>query len=330
MTRVAAIASAKSALIGLAGSFGPLLGQARTAGDSGRLAGLESGLAADQQRRQEESLNRSVEEAKAEEAAKLAAISGAEDAAQAQRDYASATQARLDAEASLSDFNRQKEIDSLRGSIDERQTQYARDIDNLAAQFARGEISAETFQTALDGLIGGETGASLGSAFALQYTLALEALKTQLTEIAKITGQGGVGAAGPGVERPTQTWTEAVESVRQRLESDYDKKSEAFKKSTKKGTWVAGKLTAWKRSNAARYGVALAKGGITTGPTQALIGEAGREAVIPLEGIRARKMLRGAGMGGGSVNLTFNGVLNAQDAARVLRPEIDRLVRLAI
>jgi hypothetical protein len=325
-----AVASAKSALVGFASSFGQLLGQARTAGDSGRLAGLESGLAADQQTRQEDSLKRSVEEAKAEEAAKQAAISGAEDAAEAQRDYDLAVRSRLDAEATLSDFYRQREIDNLRGSIDERQTQYARDIDNLAAQFARGEISAETFQTALDGLIGGETGASLGSAFALQYTLALEALKTQLTEIAKITGQGGVGAAGPAVERPTQTWTEAIETVRQRLESDYDKKTEAFKKSNKKGAWVSGKLTAWKNANAARYGVALAKGGITTGPTQALIGEAGREAVIPLEGVRARKMLRGAGMGGGTVNLTFNGVLNAQDAARVLRPEIDRLVRLAI
>jgi hypothetical protein len=30
------------------------------------------------------------------------------------------------------------------------------------------------------------------------------------------------------------------------------------------------------------------------------------------------------------VNLTFNGVLDAKDAARMLRPELDRLVRLAV
>ena len=324
-----AVASAKSALIGLAGSFGQLLGQARTAGDSGRLAGLEAGLAADQQARQEDSLKRSVEEAKAEEAAKQAAIAGAEDAAQAQRDYDDAVRNRLEAEASLSDFYRQREIEQLRTSIDERNTQYQRDVDNLAAQFARGEISAETFSTALDSLIGGETGASLGSAFALQYTLALEALKTQLSEIAAITGQAGVSPSGPGVESPRQTWSQAIESVRQRLESDWDQKSDSWKKSNPKRRWVNTKLEAWKKSNAAKYGVALAKGGITQGPTNALIGEAGREAVIPLEGPRARRMLRGSGMGGMVVNLTFNGVLDAREAARVLQPELNRLIRVA-
>lgn len=324
-----AVASAKSTLIGLAGSFGQLLGQARTSGDSGRLAGLEAGLAADQQARQEDSLKRSVEEAKAEESAKQAAISGAEDAAQAQRDYDQAVRTRLDAEASLSDFYRQREIDQLRGSIDDRQQQYQRDIDNLTAQFARGEISAETFSTALDTLIGGETGASLGSAFALQYTLALEALKKQLSEIAAISGQAGVAPSGPSVESPRQTWSQAIETVRQRLESDWDKKSDSWKKSNPKRRWVNTKIEAWKKSNAAKYGVALAKGGITQGPTNALIGEAGREAVIPLEGTRARRMLRGTGMGGTVVNLTFNGVLDAREAARVLQPELNRLIRVA-
>ena len=76
--------------------------------------------------------------------------------------------------------------------------------------------------------------------------------------------------------------------------------------------------------------MALALGGITQGPTNAMIGEAGAEAVIPLDGTRARRMLRGSGLGGTVINLTLNGVLDAKDAARVLRPELDRLVRLAV
>ena len=31
-----------------------------------------------------------------------------------------------------------------------------------------------------------------------------------------------------------------------------------------------------------------------------------------------------------NINLVFNGVMNAKDAARMLRPELDRLVRLAV
>jgi phage-related minor tail protein len=44
---------------------------------------------------------------------------------------------------------------------------------------------------------------------------------------------------------------------------------------------------------------ALADGGIVTGPTLALIGEAGPEAVIPLD--------RAGGMGGGNVTINVNG-----------------------
>jgi len=324
-----AVASAKTNAISLAGTLASQFAQARTAGDTGRLGQMEQNLAADQSARQESSLQRAVREAKAEEAAKAAAVNGAEDAAQAQRDLEGATQSRLDAEAQLSDFYRQREIENLRTDISNRQTQYETDINNLAAQFGRGEISAEQFSTELDKLIGGERGAALGGAFALQFELALASLKKQLEEIAAVSGSTGVGASGPGVERPRDTWDRDVDNVRSRLESEWDGKSDAFKKANKKSKWVAGKLEAWKKANAAKYGIALAKGGITTGPTNALIGEAGREAVIPLEGPRARRMLRGSGMGGTVVNLTFNGVLDAREAARVLQPELNRLIRVA-
>jgi hypothetical protein len=46
--------------------------------------------------------------------------------------------------------------------------------------------------------------------------------------------------------------------------------------------------------------VALAKGGIVTGPTFALIGEAGPEAVVPLSGPYMPDFLQGDGGGGGT------------------------------
>lgn len=82
--------------------------------------------------------------------------------------------------------------------------------------------------------------------------------------------------------------------------------------------------------------IGLARGGIVTGPTNAIIGEAGPEAVLPLSGNRGRMALAaamreagGGGMGGGTViNLTFNGVLDAREAARVIQPELNRIISL--
>ena len=326
----AAVASAKSNVVSLAGSFASMFSQASTAGQFGNISTLEAGLAADQQARQKKSLEDAVTAAEADERAKQAAKATAEDQVAAERDYQDALKATADARTALSDFNRQKEIDDLRAIAEADRTRNEEAVNNLAARFAAGQISAAQFSTELDALIGGEKGGALGDAFALQFSLALDAIRRQITEISKIGGADDVKGAGAQVERPREAWDQAVENVKRSLESQWDGNSEAWKKNNKKGPWVTNKLNAWKRANAGKYGIALAKGGITTGPTNALIGEAGREAVIPLEGTRARRMLRSTGIGGPSVNLTFNGVLNAKDAARMLRPELDRLVRLAV
>ena len=64
---------------------------------------------------------------------------------------------------------------------------------------------------------------------------------------------------------------------------------------------------------------ALAEGGIVTGPTLALIGEAGPEAVVPLD--------KGGGMGG-TYNMTFNlsGLTDRSDK-RQYAQEISRLIQ---
>jgi hypothetical protein len=326
----AAVASAKSNVVSLAGSFASMFSQASTAGQFGTISQKESQLAADQQVRQKQALEDAITAAQDEERAKQAAIATAEDRTAAEKEYNDAVKATADARTALSDFNRQKEIDDLRAIAEADRTRNEEAVNNLAARFAAGQISAAQFSTELDALIGGEKGGALGDAFALQFSLALDAIKRQITEISKIGGADAVAGSGAQVERPREAWDQAVENVKRSLESQWDGNSDAWKKNNKKVPWVTNKLNAWKRANAAKYGIALAKGGITTGPTNALIGEAGREAVIPLEGTRARRMLRSTGIGGPSVNLTFNGVLDAKDAARMLRPELDRLVRLAV
>ena len=64
---------------------------------------------------------------------------------------------------------------------------------------------------------------------------------------------------------------------------------------------------------------ALAEGGIVTGPTLALIGEAGPEAVVPLD--------KGGGLGG-PYNMTFNlsGLTDRSDK-RQFAEEISRLIQ---
>ena len=327
-----AVASAKSNLISLAGTLGGMIGTARTSADSTRLAGLQSGLSGRQSERQHQALVDAKAAAEADVIAKEAAVATAADPIQAQQDLIDARKAAADAGIALQDWQDQKEIDDLQTSIDTRKTKYQEDMDNLAAQFANGKISATEFQTKLTELIGGDTGDALGSAFALNFQLALAGLLDQLKEINQIAGSAGVGPSGPNVEKPKQTWNEAVASARQRLESNWEAAHpNGDVNSAAAQAWVKTKLDTWKKNHAALYGVALAKGGIVDHAMHALIGEAGPEAVIPLSSGRGKEMLAKAGAGGGNVvNLTFNGILDAKDAARALRPELDRLVRLAV
>ena len=326
-----AVASAKSAAVGMAGSLASLFGQASTAAGSGALTAREQAFEQGRAIRERESLVRSQTDAEATEVEKLAALNAAtdEERVQAQRELTDATRAASEARQAILDFDEQAAIQSDRNKLASDAALNEGKIKNLAAQFAQGTIDAKTFEQELTALIGGETGASLGAAFALEFSTALQTLITQLKQIDAIRGSGAILAATPATENPRKTFTDEKANVKKSLEATYARQSEAFKKKTTQNAFVTPRLNRWIAKNKARYG--LADGGIVMDETVSIMGEAGREAVIPLEGTRARRMLRATGMGGGgTVNLTFNGVLNAQDAARVLRPEIDRLVRLAI
>jgi hypothetical protein len=324
-----AIASAKTNALSLASSFGALLGQSRTAGDSSRLSGLQSGLSGRQTARQKQALDDAKTAADADVLIKQSAIATAEDKVQAQRDYTDALKVQADAAVAIQDFADQQEIDNLSASIDTRKTKYQEDTDNLAASFAAGTISAEQFQTDLTALIGGETGASLGAAFVLSFGLALSGLVAQIGKIG--SGVGGVAPEGPNVVDPADA--AAAEQARQSGLWPARAKAATVRinklpQNQRRAAWLK-----WVAEHGENSDVAhgFATGGIVTAPMQGLVGEAGPEAIIPLSSPKAKEMLSGAGAGGGNViNLTFNGILDAKDAARALRPELDRLVRLAV
>jgi hypothetical protein len=69
----------------------------------------------------------------------------------------------------------------------------------------------------------------------------------------------------------------------------------------------------------------LAKGGVAVGPTLALIGEAGPEAVVPLD----RLGTMGGSQGGGDIYLTVNAGLgtNPDELSRVIVESIKRYER---
>ena len=142
---------------------------------------------------------------------------------------------------------------------------------------------------------------------------------------ALVSGGAGLPGSAAGIPRATRRKAEF-----DRLQKFYRTNGPGNKITTNERAKINNQMRAWDARNP------MALGGLVTGPTRAVIGEAGREAVVPLDnpvGVRALSealSMAGAGGSGSVINLTFNGVLNAQDAARVLRPEIDRLVRLAI
>jgi hypothetical protein len=253
---------------------------------------------------------------------------------------AAATQAeRQQAQDELDDFYLQQEIERQQQAVDSAVTGDERALQSLTNRFQKGEISAAQFQGELDALIGGDTGKTLGTMFGTEWidavALALAPLKD---EIFAALGLGGItGAEGSPVAAAQRQDNAAWREWRTRrgnfIRALNNAKKDGYtdeEKKTMRQRWGADNLEAWTRKNEEppRY---MAAGGIVTAPTNAVIGEAGREAVIPLEGPRARRMLRGAnGIGNGQVTMVFNGVLNAKDAARMLRPELDRLVRLAV
>ncbi len=200
-------------------------------------------------------------------------------------------------------------------------------IDNLIEQFNRGLISAETFSTQLKALIGTDFGSELGIAFSGAFERELQGVLALVADIAKVAGQGQpIAAEQPGVssalkQENQRRYDEAL-AAWQKRRADRLKQAQDFRK--RAGSPGGSTITAaeaaeikkimadWDSGNAkpVRSAYGLAMGGILKKQVFTA-GEAGAEAVIPLNSTSAMNMLRDAVGGGGSgttnvYNLTVN------------------------
>ena len=258
---------------------------------------------------------------------------------------AQTTDERAIAERDLQSFLLEQEAIRLEESIQQNQEAANKNIANLVEEFNRGLISADVFSARLNEIIGADRGAELGLAFAGAFDRELQTILNTARDIFSVIGTGETiaGATGAGVsttlkaenERRFQEaladWQKRRDALTQRLEratdSAKDDDSPGGKSITdaeKKGiATIRNLIEAHKkrRPNRGAYGLAL--GGILKQPTF-VAGEAGKEAVIPLESSSAMDILRQAvGGGGGStqvINLTVNAGLgtNPDELSRVI------------
>ena len=335
------VRSARANLGNLGQSMAGLAGQRYAATARGGVANdTLAGLQATEDARQRGLTDTRLNNEQAAADAAVTAATAARDATQegtqeridAEQALTDATQRQNDAREAIIGETRQREIADLQKNIDQRATKYQTDIDNLVAQFNRGGISAADFQNQLTALIGGPAGDELGMAFGDSFNAQLNAMVEQAKAILSNANLGSVtGASGPNVENPSasakEAWTQAIANVKSRLEQQYADAHPNAKKGAG-AAWVAQRLAAWKAANRSAY--AMADGGVLT--RAVIAGEAGPEAFLPLSSPRAGRMLASAmAEGGGSrgptvVNITFEGVLDAREAARAIAPQLGKIV----
>lgn len=237
---------------------------------------------------------------------------------------------KTEAQLALDEFYLQKEALLRQRSVDDDVKSNGEKIANLTERFNQGLIDARTFETELRGIIGGETGAELGFAFASAFDRELRTIINTVNDIFSTVGTGVPIAPGSSNVASTQTaenqrrFDEALEGWKKRRE---ERREQAVNFRKRPGSAGGAKLTdaeqkeiteimaAWDRNNPkpkkADYGLAL--GGILK-KTVFSAGEAGPEAVMPLSG-RGGVMLRDAlGMNerrGSTYNITVNAGMGA-------------------
>ena len=201
-------------------------------------------------------------------------------------------------------------------------------IDNLIEQFNRGLISAADFSNQLKSYIGSDFGSELGIAFSGAFERELQGVLALVADIAKVAGQGQpIAPEQPGVSSALKAenqrrYDEAVADWQKRR-ADRLKTAQDFRKraSSEGGSTITAAEAAqirnimsdWDNANKkpVRSAYGLAMGGILKKQVFTA-GEAGAEAVIPLNSTSAMNMLRDAvgGSGGGTTNV-YNLTVNA-------------------
>jgi hypothetical protein len=218
-----------------------------------------------------------------------------------------------------------------------------RGIDDLTESFNQGLISAETFAANLRAIVGTDLGTELGTAFSESFKRELQGIINVANDIANVAGRGQPIAAVTGGIQATQASEEARfnAAVKQHIQ-DRAARLKRARDARMKDDSAGGKtitaaeqkaideiMRAWDIANPRPTRTTfMARGGILSRPTF-VAGEAGKEAVIPLESGAAGKILRDALGGGGSaqvINLTVNAGLgtNPDELAQVIVSSIKR------
>jgi hypothetical protein len=296
-----AVASARSSLAGLGSSLGDMLSTITGASSQ------EAKDAADIRTRQKK--ERKAREEKALRDA-LATAETVDDREKAQQE--------------LDDWLLEAEAQRLEESVATQQAANSLAIDNLIEEFNRGLIGPETFSARLDGIIGADRGTELGMAFAGGFSNALSALTTTVQSI--VAGTAGVQApAGSDVAAAQSGQQQAYNDAIRQWNQDRAARLKVAEDGRRRPGSHGGKaitdrerreikdiMDIWESNNPKpqKSAFGLAMGGILKQPTF-VAGEAGREAVIPLESSSAMKILRDAIGGGGGSTVVYNLVVNA-------------------
>jgi hypothetical protein len=296
-----AIASARSSLAGLGSSLGDMLATitGKTSPEAKRAAEIRKQQKDEAAAREKKSLQDA-----------LAAATTDEERRKAQQD--------------LDDFLLDQEAQRLEESVANQQEANSTAIDNLIADFNAG-LDPAVFQTRLDEILGTNRGTELGSAFASGFSGAITGLTTTIASI--IAGTAGVQApAGTEVAAAQSGQQQAYDDALSQWNKDRAARLNEAQDGRRRPGSHGGKVITerergeiddimkiWERNHAkpqkSTYGLAM--GGILKKQVFTA-GEAGAEAVIPLNSTSAMNMLRDAvGGGSGGSTTVYNLTVNA-------------------
>jgi len=257
------------------------------------------------------------------------------------KEAAEATEATEEDKLALAEFYLNKEKTLRDRALEDEITNRQRSIDSLIEEFNKGLKSATQFETELRGIIGADFGTELGTAFAAAFEREIGTVIATAKDIAGVAGAPAlaVPTGGPVSDvRMTEyrerlkKWQDGLDNIVDRLEKQFQKEdSDGGKKLTvAEKNAITAAIIRYKNNNPKpQRPTGLALGGILKQPTF-VAGEAGKEAVIPLESGSAMRILRDAiGGGGGStqnIYLTVHAGLgtNPDELSQVIVNSIKR------
>lgn len=257
------------------------------------------------------------------------------------KEAADAAEATEEDKLALAEFYLNKEKVLRDRALETEIANRQRGIDALIEEFNKGIMSATQFETELRGIIGADFGTELGTAFAAAFGREIDAVIATAKDIAGVAGAPAlaVPTGGPVSDvrmseyrERLKKWQDGLDKIINRLEKDFKKKDSdgGAKLTVDEKNAITAAIVRYKNNNPKpQRPTGLALGGILKQPTF-VAGEAGKEAVIPLESGSAMRILRDAiGGGGGStqvINLTVNAGLgtNPDELSQVIVNSIKR------